>query len=157
MKQEPKANRRIVSRGAYAKAQLKRLGLLLGATCLLFALPFSIQGYWNDFLLHTFYLRSHHVSTFHHTMIALSSLLLIPVSVVFFGALILGMMKRSARISHVTPLTRANTADLPAPDSLVRASQEPAQAQEAVLLRAAVRDTQTETGEQLLRASGGQA
>ena len=33
------------------------------------------------------------------------------------------------------PLTRANTADLPAPDSLVRASQESPQEQKALLLR----------------------
>ena len=51
-----------------------------------------------------------------------------------------------------TPLTRANTADLPAVDSLVRASSESLQAQETVLLRAAA-ETQEQQEEELLRAS----
>ena len=41
------------------------------------------------------------------------------------------------------------------PDSLVRAAQEPLQAQETVLLRAATEATESQA-EQLLRASGGQ-
>ena len=52
------------------------------------------------------------------------------------------------------PLTRANTADLPANDSLVRASQKPAQAQKVILLRA-VAQTQDGQEEQLLRAAVG--
>lgn len=52
------------------------------------------------------------------------------------------------------PLTCANTADLPALDSLVRASSEPLQAQEAVLLRAAEQEQETPP-EQLVRASMG--
>ena len=51
----------------------------------------------------------------------------------------------------IIPITRANTADLPAPDSLVRASSEPLQAQDAVLLRA-VEERQEKHEEQLLRA-----
>lgn len=42
------------------------------------------------------------------------------------------------RIEPVVPLTRANTSSLPAVDSLVRASQEPLQAHQTVLLRAAM-------------------
>ena len=49
------------------------------------------------------------------------------------------------------PLTRANTGGLPAIDSLVRASAEPIQAQETVLLRAATETTERQE-EQLLRA-----
>lgn len=56
-------------------------------------------------------------------------------------------------IPDVVPLTRANAADLPAPDSLVRASAEPMQAQEAVLLRAAAHVIDTPP-EQLVRAVG---
>lgn len=52
-------------------------------------------------------------------------------------------------------LTRANTGDLPAPDSLVRASTEPVQEPQAILLRAAA-GTQTGQEEQLLRASAGE-
>ena len=46
-------------------------------------------------------------------------------------------------------------ADLPAPDSLVRASAEPLQAQEAVLPRAAAEGMETQKGK-LVRASTGQ-
>ena len=53
---------------------------------------------------------------------------------------------------QILPLTRANAADLPVSESLVRSSEEPLQAQQAILLRAA-----SETGEgqedELLRAS----
>ena len=55
----------------------------------------------------------------------------------------------------VVPLTRGNSADLPAPDSLVRASSEPMQAQEAVLLRAAL-EVQETPPEELVRAVNGQ-
>ncbi len=56
--------------------------------------------------------------------------------------------------NDVVPLTRANTADLPAPESLVRASSEPRQEQEAVLLRAAARSVGTPP-EQLVRPAEG--
>ena len=58
-------------------------------------------------------------------------------------------------VYDMKPLTRANTADLPAPDTLVRASSEPMQAQQAVLLRAAAEGQETPQ-EEMLRASVGQ-
>ena len=61
-------------------------------------------------------------------------------------------IKEARQIDPGVPLTRASTADLPAPDSLVRASQEPMQAQEAVLLRAAA-GKQEQHEAQLLRAA----
>ena len=63
--------------------------------------------------------------------------------------------EQAEKINPGVPLTRANTADLPAPDSLVRASSEPLQAQESVLLRAATEKGETPP-EQLVRASVGQ-
>lgn len=62
-------------------------------------------------------------------------------------------LKKTAQSIDVLPLTRANTADIPAPKSLVRASSEPMQIQEAVLLRAAEAE-QEKHEEQLLRAVG---
>ena len=54
------------------------------------------------------------------------------------------------------PFTRANIADLPAPQSLVRASEEPTQAQETILLRAATSAQASETpAEQLVRPMEG--
>jgi hypothetical protein len=46
--------------------------------------------------------------------------------------------RQAKKVKVGVPLTRANTADLPAPESLVRASAEPVQDRQAVLLRAAV-------------------
>ncbi len=62
---------------------------------------------------------------------------------------------RANQINLGVPLTRFNTADLPAPDSLVRASSEPMQAQQAVLLRAAA-EGQDRHEEELVRAVEGQ-
>ncbi len=53
------------------------------------------------------------------------------------------------------PPTNTNNADLPAHQTLVRASSEPLQAQEAVLLRAAAEGIETPP-EELMRASVGQ-
>ena len=64
------------------------------------------------------------------------------------------MLRQAIKVDPGVPLTRANTADLPAPDSLVRASAEPVQEQQAVLLRAAT-ETQERHEEQLVRASAG--
>ena len=55
-------------------------------------------------------------------------------------------------VKNAVPFTRAHTADLPTNDSLVRASEEPAQAQERILLRAATQ-TQEKQEKQLLKAS----
>jgi hypothetical protein len=62
--------------------------------------------------------------------------------------------RQARKVKVGVPLTRANTADLPAPDSLVRASAEPVQEQRAVLLRAATQGIETHE-EQLVRASEG--
>ncbi len=55
-------------------------------------------------------------------------------------------------LNDVVPLTRANAADLPAPASLVRASEEPLQKQQATLLRPAAQYGDAHE-EQLLVAS----
>ena len=61
-------------------------------------------------------------------------------------------LKEVAKTNPALLLTRANTADLPAFESLVRASQAPIQAQKSILLRAAT-ETSEKYEEQLLRAS----
>lgn len=63
-------------------------------------------------------------------------------------------LKHFAEPQNMLPFTRANTAALPAPDSLVRASEQPQQAQESVLLRAVAQGVETPS-EQLVRASAG--
>ena len=78
----------------------------------------------------------------------------VPMLILLFVALFLwlGSRKTWETVHSLHPLTRANTADLPAPGSLVRASSEPVQAQGTVLLRAAIEGNQTPAVE-LVRAS----
>ncbi len=151
MNQEPKARRQIVSKGEYAdnivwKAFVYILGIFL---CLLFLLCLVALG----------------VIVFEAKQEG------VPASYVpFFAFLVLAMagggwflfprakqvIQAAKYIDPGIPFTRANTADMPANDSLVRASQEPAQAQEGVLLRAATGETQAQDARQLLRASVGE-
>ena len=65
-------------------------------------------------------------------------------------------MRNAREMNLGVPLTRANIAALPAPDSLVRASEEPVEAQGAVLMRAAAGETQEDEGQLLRAAAGGQ-
>lgn len=60
-------------------------------------------------------------------------------------------IKTSQNTDAGIPFTHANTSALPVTQSLVRASQEPLQAQKAVLLRAAAETSEKQ--EELLRAS----
>lgn len=64
------------------------------------------------------------------------------------------LTKRAAELGKVTIATRSNTARLPAKEILVRASTQPAEQQQAVLLRAASPCDTTPT-EQLVRPAGG--
>lgn len=81
--------------------------------------------------------------------------ILAPPLVIVLLSLWYGSRRSWKTVRTMQPINFANTADLPAPDTLVRASQEPEQAQEAVLLRASV-EKQEQHEEQLLRASGEQ-
>ena len=63
-----------------------------------------------------------------------------------------GSLYEVGQIEVKSLFIRVNTADLPAHDSLVRASSEPLQTQETVLLRAAAQGMETPP-EQLVRAS----
>jgi len=63
-------------------------------------------------------------------------------------------MKLGRTMDVGVPLTSDNIADLPAEDSLVRASQEPAQEQTPILLRAAI-SPQSTPPEEMVRVSMG--
>jgi hypothetical protein len=60
--------------------------------------------------------------------------------------------EKAESLEPVTPLTRQNIEHLPAEETLVRASREPTEGQEKVLLRAATATDET-AAEELLRAS----
>lgn len=144
---EPKTGKRIVSKGRYIKLMGMRLSLLAcGAVCMLVGGVAAILGVMegvNDVIRGSvgtnFSLPS--ANGFYATCLVC---FLVGVCCVFLGEKVK---------EDVTPLIRANIANLPAPDSLVRASSEPIQAQEAVLLRAAVKGQETPP-EKLVRASG---
>jgi hypothetical protein len=74
-----------------------------------------------------------------------------PLALFYYGG---KAVKDAIEMDAGVPLTRANTADLPAAESLVRASEIPAQEQAAILLRAATQG-QTTPPEELVRASIG--
>ncbi len=146
---EPKTGKRIVSKREYAKAQGIKGGLNLGRFgLLLFSILWSllaglyllrlVTGMWWD------------VSPF---LIWVACLTCGGASYLCYLTM-KAVDRRIQGFEKVQPLTRANAADLPAPDSLVRASSEPMQAQEAVLLRAAAEE-QERHEEQLVRAVEG--
>lgn len=143
---EPKTSRKIVSKGAYAKQlAVRSILLLLGVT----------EGIlvWRTVtnLLRLWLTRPEGIAN------SIGPIMLCVVILLFttFGLGMLMIVKTVGKINLGVPLTRANTADLPAPDSLVRASTEPEQAQQAVLLRAAAKE-QERQAEELVRAVAGQ-
>jgi hypothetical protein len=79
----------------------------------------------------------------------------VPILLITGFLLWMGSRKSWKTVRNTASITRANTADIPAPDSLVRASSEPEQVQKAVLLRA-VTETDERHEEQLVRAADSQ-
>ena len=135
---EPTTGKKIVSKGAYATLIARRMGSGIAAVILgLLAIGCAALAYR--------YYQS-------KPSWAVGVCLLASLGTCFFTYLYNKCIALASKKDAVVPLTRANTADLPAPDSLVRASSEPMQAQEAVLLRAAAEGQETPP-EQLVRAS----
>jgi hypothetical protein len=144
MNQPPQTGKRIVSKKTYVNAQIKKatLGsvsiLLLGSAVGLAVVTLGVMG------------------------LVSARILLLPIAILgwstslFVGYMGIRAVNRLEEIDPGVPLTRANTAHLSALDSLVRASEEPVQEQQAVLLRAATQ-TQERHEEQLVRASAGGA
>src|SRR5579871_4510450 len=143
MDQLPK-NNRIVSKGQYVKAQSKRIGvgasgcglLLLATICAgatIWLLVFLLLGWWT----------------------ALGAVLCVASGVATFwlGKWGFDNLRHAEAIDPGIPLTRKVAATLPSNESLVRASEEPTQEQQIVLLRAATHD-HTTPAEQLLKPSG---
>ena len=149
MKQEP--GKRIVSKGEYVAAKTYAF-TLSGATILcglaiallLLALPicWGIDTHESDILVSLFLCAS------------FTCVFCLPILLLIGIWLLRGSRKSWKTVRTMQPINYANTAELPAADSLVRASQEPLQAQQTVLLRAA-RETTEGQEDELLRASGG--
>ena len=147
--------KRIVSKAEYVKAQATRLGwvcsgiltfIVVSVCMLLFIVPLM----QND----------HGVLNKRGEYTCSTSTMIIVFIVVGFSLYLTAKMQdciteKFVNIDPGVPLTHANAANLLAPDSLVRASSEPIQEQQTVLLRAVAAEQQTPP-EQLVRASSGQ-
>jgi hypothetical protein len=141
--------KRIVSKGRYAALLGRKIGFsTFGLALLFFCLLSALTMVFALVVLRT-------------ELNNRADKILFPIvtSLLGVGALYLGHLGRrtireAKQIETGVPLTRANTADLPAPDSLVRASAEPMQEPQAVLLRAATESVERHE-EQLVRASAG--
>lgn len=143
---EPKTGKRIVSRGRYIKLMGMRLSLLsCGAVCMLVGGVAAMLGVMEgvDDVIRGSVGTGFSLPSPNGFYVACLVCFLVGVCCTFLGEKVK---------EDITPLTRANTADLPAPESLVRASSEPLRVQEAVLLRAA--EGQETPSEELVRASG---
>ncbi len=148
MTQKLQPGRRIVSRGEYiSNIKQKTYGMLVGMGICIIGLMFGVMCVMIPFTGNNPLVIK---------LLARVFLLLVggttTISLVCLGG---QTIKITNQIDPGVPVTRANTADLPANDNLVRASQEPAQAQGSVLLRAAAGEARKGQEEQLLRASVG--
>ena len=160
----PRPGKRFVSRSRYLRAQAKRAGLntlavgswIAATLCVSFCFS-CLDARLLEHVFDLWHIPGRFVSIDgRFTMRVLCGLSLLFATIAWVSARI-GMkaQKSAAQIDPGLPLTRANSVRLAAPDTLVRASAEPVQAQETVLLRATVEGRQTPS-EQLVRAVGGQ-
>ncbi len=128
-----KKPKRIVSKAEYARIQSLRFGLFLsGLSLVILLLSHGVIG--------RRLFPGDHIIVF-----AVGQIM-----AMFLARPVGKLLKKSWALGNVVPVTRANTGDLPAIESLVRASQEPTQEQQSILLRAAA-DTNQTPAEQLLR------
>lgn len=133
---ESKTGKQIVSKGEYFRVLITNVSLGVGSIIAVFLAVMSLICAW--WLGYNYQMSG--------------AVLLLSVFAYFLLRHSVKWLYQAVKEETVVPLTRANTADLPAPDSLVRASSEPLQAQEGVLLRAAAGETPAGPEEQLLRA-----
>jgi hypothetical protein len=159
MNQSPQTGKRIVSKGEYAKAQRKRAALFSLGVSLIVAALGGILAFASILLPLGRYMREFPEADFVwlYPIITVAGLIIFVLAagllahIVRVGAIF--MFKKANAIDPGIPIHRVPPADLPAPDSLVRASEEPRQEPQAVLLRAATQ-TQERHEEQLVRAAG---
>jgi len=140
------SGKRLVTRDLYLRIEGKRFALTTaGYACLLLgALGSIFSGLALCWLFPILLLRAAYVT------LALKLMLIATGGALFAILAGLDCMGKATRLERVELLTPDKIDALPARESLVRASQEPIQEQQAVLLRATL--TQVETpAEQLLR------
>ncbi len=155
MKKTQRPKKRVVSRGDYAREQGNRVMLVaVGVAILSFG---AIPGLATAACIVRAVAHFKLFAAGYHLTQLISGLgnLVYGLGFGFWAAMFIsaGLVIIAASFeSKVVPVTRANTGELPALDSLVRASQETARAQESVLLRASEERRHEEQGGTLLRA-----
>ena len=157
---ETKTGKRIVSRGEYVFR--KTLAIILSVCLIVCGSSIALLLLSLPVSQHMDRVRTAHLpppvwsrERFYYTDLAMDgAFLLTPLLLCCAIGLWWGKRRTWKAVEAIQPIDAANTADLPAPDSLVRASSEPLQAQEGVLLRAAAHEQETPP-EQLVRAAGG--
>ena len=141
--------KRIVSKGEYVQTQGKRTGLRFWGVCLYgVTLILALQA--ADCMMALLYFLFHGASKILEAILYTILFLITGTGSYFFRKWAKNAMTRAATLDTGVPFTRANTTDLSAPESLVRASVEPVQEQQAVLLRAAAEKRETPP-EQMVR------
>jgi|SRR5579883_1179891 len=146
-----KRKRRIVTKEQYARSVGKRVALsslgglfvllgLGGAALFGFLLLIVIFG-------HSYYPQLQNIPNLGITEAVFASFTIISLGASWMG---FDTVRRTIQSEPIQPLTRQNIGDLPAEQSLVRASEEPPAQSQATLLRAAAGQEETPE-EQLLR------
>jgi len=142
-----KPQRRLVSKGQYARLITTRAAILLLSLACVFAGLYTMVKMAES--------EGQHRHSKPGLMGAFLDLLVCTVPgvccpIMFVGAF--QLFKKERTIERVAPITRHSTSFLPPQESLVRASDLPPSQQQAELLRAAPRGSETPT-EELLRAT----
>ncbi len=145
MGEAPKTSKRIVSEGQYAVAQANRygcgiLGIILFGIAAIGAVS-SVWDYWLVFSHRVPWYPWFYVSTFYWCLAFGGG----------WGAFL--SVKRVRKIDPGIPVSRISADTLPVEESLVRASEEPVQEQQALLLRGTIDNLETPI-DQLLRPTG---
>ena len=151
---EREMGKRIVSKGAYVKAQGQRASIGVLVVCLwgmTFICGLIALAYGGGLVA---FFTGWHKSSGMTAAMYLAMVMVFGAGTAIFWKWADKALLASYAIHPGIPLTRANFSRIPAPESLVRASSEPMQAQESVLLRAAAEEETRP--EEMLRAVEGQ-
>ena len=139
MNQPPKQKKRIVSKGQYVASWGSRLSLAAWGNFLYAIAIFCALVSTGRLiaLITSLYEASRGKWAAGDIALELTGFVIFGMVFHFFRTQGQRAMKKAKNLDAGVPLTRANTASLPAGESLVRASEEPLHEQQAVLLRPA--------------------
>ncbi len=120
---------RLVSKREYGRIFIIMLTMAVSSACLFPLMAIGMAGVVS---------RSTAAGIYHSVPGIGISLVAFSATVFLFSKLLVASLTKILALEYVAPVTRANTGDLPATDSLARVSQEPKDEQTNVLLRAVI-------------------